>query len=484
MSQQRGHWGSKAGFILAAAGSAIGLGNIWKFPYITGENGGGAFVVVYLGCIALIALPILIGEIIMGKTTQQSAVPAFRELSKPVSPWMSVGWMGVLAAFLLLSYYAVIAGWTMHYVWLALQGTFAGQDAEGIQAVFGQAASSPGVNLMWLIAFMALTTIIVAGGIKGGIELASRIMLPLLGLILLALMIVAATSAKGGFSQAADFVFSFRTDQLTADGVLEAVGHAFFSVGVGMGTMIAYGSYLRRKSDAVGTSCLIVGLDTLIALMACMVLFPITFAYGLEPNAGPGLVFMNMPLALMALPGGSFWAIIFFVLLFVAALTSAISLLEVATSYVIDELKWSRVKAAIIGGILITLVGIPSALSNGDGWFNEGFAGITGKNWLDSVDYLVSNIMLPLGGLGIALFVGWRMSKTLRKDSYGEGSALAATYGAWLFLIQWLAPAAVLIVFLNAVGILDLGIFVEPGDTPAEVEAAPDLVDPADVNQQ
>ncbi|MDG2292241.1 MAG: sodium-dependent transporter, partial [Phycisphaerales bacterium] len=245
MSQQRGHWGSKAGFILAAAGSAVGLGNIWKFPYITGENGGGAFVAVYLGCIALIALPILIGEIIMGKRTQQSAVPAFRELSKPASPWMGIGWMGVLAAFLLLSYYAVIAGWTMHYVWLAVQGSFSGQDAEGIQAVFGEAASSPSINLTWMFAFMALTTVIVAGGIKGGIELASRIMLPILGLILLALMIVAATSAKGGFSQAADFVFSFRTDQLTADGVLEAVGHAFFSVGVGMGTMIAYGSYLK-----------------------------------------------------------------------------------------------------------------------------------------------------------------------------------------------------------------------------------------------
>ncbi len=481
MAQQRGHWGSKAGFILAAAGSAIGLGNIWKFPYITGENGGGAFVIVYLGCIALIALPILIGEIIMGKTTQQSAVPAFRELSRPASPWMGIGWMGVLAAFLLLSYYAVIAGWTMHYVWLALQGTFTGLDAEGVNNVFNESAASPGLNLSWLVVFMALTTFIVAGGIKRGIELASRIMLPLLGLILLALMIVAATSAKGGFSQAVDFVFSFRADQLTADGVLEAVGHAFFSVGVGMGTMIAYGSYLKRKSDAVGTSVLIVGLDTVIALMACMVLFPITFAYGLEPDAGPGLVFKNMPIALLALPGGSFWAVIFFVLLFVAALTSAISLLEVATSYVVDELKWSRLKAAFIGGILITLVGVPSALSNGSHWFNEGFADITGKNWLDSVDYLVSNIMLPLGGLGIALFVGWRMSKSIRQSAFSEGSGLAATYGAWCFLIQWLAPAAVLIVFLNAVGILDLGIFAEPGDTQAEIEAAPELVDPDDL---
>ncbi len=481
MTQQRGHWGSKAGFILAAAGSAIGLGNIWKFPYITGAHGGGAFVLIYLGCIALIALPILIGEIIMGKTTQQSAVPAFRELSKPASPWMGIGWMGVLAAFLLLSYYAVIAGWTLHYVWLAIQGTFTGLDAEGVNNVFGEVASSSGTNLVWLVVFMALTTFIVAGGIKRGIELASRIMLPLLGLILLALMIVAATNAKSGFSEAADFVFSFRTDQLTAEGVLEAVGHAFFSVGVGMGTMIAYGSYLKRKSDAVGTSVLIVSLDTIIALMACMVLFPITFAYGLEPDAGPGLVFKNMPIALLALPGGPFLAVIFFVLLFVAALTSAISLLEVATSYVIDELKWNRVKAAIIGGVLITIVGVPSALSNGSHWFNEGFAEITGRNWLDTADYLVSNIMLPLGGLGIALFVGWRMSKSIRQSAFSEGSGLAMTYGAWCFLIQWLAPAAVLVVFLNAVGIIDLGIFAEAGDTEAQIEAAPDLVDPDDL---
>lgn len=478
MSEQRGHWASRTGFILAAAGSAIGLGNIWKFPYITGENGGGAFVLIYLGCIALIALPILIGEIIMGKMTQQSAVPAFRELSKPASPWMGIGWMGVLAAFLLLSYYAVIAGWTMHYVWLALNGTFQDKDVEAVTAVFGEAASSSGTNVTWLILFMALTTVIVAGGIKRGIELASRIMLPLLGLILLALMIVAATSAGSGFSKAADFVFSFRTDQLTSKGLLEAVGHAFFSVGVGMGTMIAYGSYLKKKSDAVGTSCLIAGLDTVIALMACMVLFPITFAHGLEPGAGPGLVFMNMPVALMALPGGSFWAVVFFVLLFVAALTSAISLLEVATSYVIDELKWSRVTAATAGGLLITAVGLPSALSNGDGWFNSGFAEITGKNWLDSVDFLVSNIMLPLGGLGIALFVGWRMSKSIRAEAFATGSRLAGLYGLWLVLIQWLAPIAVLVVFLNAVGLIDLSPAVDVGAEALEAETAPAPVEP------
>ena len=483
MGQQRGHWGSKAGFILAAAGSAIGLGNIWKFPYITGENGGGAFVVVYLGCIALIALPILIGEIIMGKTTQQSAVPAFRDLSKPASPWMGIGWMGVLAAFLLLSYYAVIAGWTMHYVWLALNGTFQGKDAEAVTAVFGEAASSSSTNVFWLILFMILTTLIVAGGIKKGIELASRIMLPLLGLILLALMIVAATSAKSGFSEAADFVFSFRTDQLTSDGLLEAVGHAFFSVGVGMGTMIAYGSYLQKKSDAVGTSFLIVGLDTVIALMACMVLFPITFAHGLEPGAGPGLVFMNMPVALMELPGGSFWAVVFFVLLFVAALTSAISLLEVATSYVIDELKWSRAKAATIGGLLITLVGLPSALSNGDLWFNEGFAELTGKNWLDTADFLVSNILLPLGGLGIALFVGWRMSKSIRAEAFATGSRLAGLYGIWLVLIQWLAPLAVLVVFLNAVGLIDLSIDADAQIVDTEAQNLESETAPAPVEE-
>ena len=456
LNSTRGNWGGRFGFILAAAGSAVGLGNIWKFPYITGENGGGAFVLIYLICIALVGLPILIGEVMIGTATQRTGVPAFRTLSRPGSPWMGFGWMGVAAAVLLLSYYGVVAGWTMHYAWLSITGTFAGQDAETIRGVFGKVFSSAGLNLSWQLIFMFLTTLIVLRGIKGGIELASKIMVPLLGLMLIALMIKASTT--DGFAQATDFIFGMHGDDLTPGGILEAVGHAFFSLSIGMCCMLAYGSYLKRGTNIVASGTAIAGLDTLIALVACMVLFPITFAHGMDPESGPGLVFMNMPVALMALPGGSFWATIFFTLLFVAALTSAISLLEVASSYFIDDLNWSREKATIVCGLAITVLGIPSALSGvPEGIYSEVFFG---KSWFDGIDWAVSNVMLPLGGLGVALFVGWRMSATLRREVFTAGSpTLASLFGGWLFVIQWIAPAAVIIVFLQAIGVLDIGMF-------------------------
>jgi len=466
----RGQWGGRIGFMLAAAGSAVGLGNIWKFPYITGENGGGAFVLVYLICIALVGLPIIIGEIMIGKAAQKASVPAFRALSAPASPWMGFGWLSVVAAFALLSYYGVVAGWTMHYAWLSVTGTFAGQDAETIMGVFDDVSKHGGLSLSWQIVFMFITTIIVLRGIKGGIELVSRIMIPLLILMLIAMLIKAATT--GGFSQAADFIFGFHTHDLTAAGVLEAVGHAFFTLSIGMGCMLAYGSYLKKDTNIVTNGVVIVGLDTGIALLACMVLFPITFANGMDPAGGPGLVFQNMPVALMALPGGATWAVVFFLLLFVAALTSAISLLEVAASYFIDDRHWSRAKATFVCGIAITLLGIPSALSNvPDGIYSTAFGTV---NWFDGLDWAVSNVMLPLGGLGVALFVGWRMSSQLRREAFGSGST-AMFYASWLFVIQWIAPLAVIIVFLNAIGLVDIGGLFEAPSDPASAE----LADPA-----
>jgi NSS family neurotransmitter:Na+ symporter len=250
---------------------------------------------------------------------------------------------------------------------------------------------------------------------------------------------------------------------------LEAVGHAFFSLSIGMGCMLAYGSYLKKGTNLVSTGVMIVGLDTGIALMACMVLFPITFANGMDPAGGPGLVFMNMPVALMALPGGVFWAILFFLLLFIAALTSAISLLEVAASYFIDDMGWSRTKATLTCAIVITAVGVPSALSGTGGMFTTFFG--DGTSWFDGVDWAVSNVMLPLGGLGVALFVGWRMSGQLRREAFGSGSS-ALFYVSWLFLMQWIAPIAVIIVFLNAIGLVDIGgLFDSPTD-PASAEIA------------
>ena len=469
---ERAHWGSRTGFILAAAGSAVGLGNIWKFPYITGENGGGLFVLVYLVCIAAVGIPILLAEVILGKSTQSSTVPAFRKHSGPGSPWMAFGWMGVIAAFVLLSYYAVIAGWTMQYAVAAIRGGFAGMSNTDVQAYFGEVASNPTSNVLWMLVFMAITIGIVAGGVKRGIETASKIMIPALGIMLIVLAIRAALVGEG-FDKAVDFVFGFHAEELSAGGVLEALGHAFFTLSIGMGAMVAYGSYLHRKDDAITTGIIIGGLDTVIALVACLVLFPITFASGFDPAAGPGLVFQNMPIALMDLPGGTAWATIFFVLLFFAALTSAISLLEVAASYFIDEKGVSRRAATIGCGIAIILFALPSALSNGSalgGVFNQGVADITGKNWFDSADWLVSNLMLPIGGLGVALFMGWKVTEKARHEGFMEGARLRNLYVVWLLLLRWVAPAAVLLVFLQAIGVLDVdALFAETATTDPDL---------------
>jgi len=463
---QRSQWGSKAGFVLAAAGSAVGLGNLWKFPYITGENGGGAFVLIYLFCIVVVGLPIMVGEVFVGKLAQKAPVGAFGDLTPKGSPWKLVGALGVATGFIILSYYSVVAGWAMHYVYLACTGAFSGAETpEQIAAVgehFGALYANPGLNVFWHTVFMAMTVGIVIVGIQKGVELAARILMPTLFVMLIALVGYATTME--GFGQAADFVFGVHTDQLTGAGVLEALGHSFFTLSLGMGAMLTYGSYMKKADGVVATSVVISGLDTGVALLACLALFPITFTYGMEAAGGPGLVFVNMPTAFAQMAGGTLWAILFFVLLTFAALTSAISLLEVVASYFIDELKWKRWHAVTLTGAVIFVFGIPSALSGGTELFGTGFQelvksvfGGDGKNWFDSLDYLASNWMLPLGGLGIALFAGWRIDDVKRREGIAEGSKLGAVvpfYLAWLWTLRIVAPIAIVLVMLHAVGVL------------------------------
>jgi len=455
MEKQRGQWGSKIGFILAAAGSAIGLGNLWKFPYITGVNGGGAFVLIYLVCIALVGLPVMLAEVLLGRMTQTSPVGAFRQLSRPGSPWLGVGWLGVLAGFVILSYYSVVAGWSLHYLYLSLIGTFSSGDHEQIAGIFGQLYANPGLNLLWHTVFMGMTIGIVIAGVQSGVERAARVLMPVLFLMLGAMVIYAMTLP--GFHEGLNFVFGFNTDQLTARGVLEALGHSFFTLSVGMGAMLTYGSYMEKNGDAVSASIAITVLDTIVALMACLALFPITFTFGMEPASGPGLVFTNLPVAFSQLPGGSIWAALFFTLLLFAALTSAISLLEVTTAYFIDERGWSRRRSTLVTGGVIFLFGIPSALSGGTALFGSSIQALTGKNWFDSFDYLASNWMLPLGGLGIATFISFRVGAKAREVAVATGSRLGSLRGfylTWLQLIRFVVPIGIILVMLHALGIL------------------------------
>ena len=448
----RAHWGSRVGFILAAAGSAVGLGNIWKFPYITGENGGGLFVLVYLLCVALVGLPVMVAEILIGRSTQNSPVGAFKTLAGPRSFWVSTGWLGVASAFVILSFYSIVAGWSLHYTWLSLTGNLVGRETAVFETLFNDVFESVGLNLFWHIVFMAMTVAVVLGGVAKGVERWSRILMA--GLFVMMLILLVKAFTVPGFGQAVDFVFGFHTEKFTAAAALDALGQAFFSLSLGMGAMLTYGSYLRREDDIMSAAITISFLDTAIAIMASMILFPFIFSRGMEAAQGPGLVFISIPMAMGQMTGGTLLAPVFFGLLVFAALTSAISMLEVTTSYFIDERKWHRRKAATVSGAAIVLVGIPSALSGGTNFFGADMAAVVGKNWFDSFDYLASNWMLPLGGLGIAIYTAWRMDEAIRHDHFLSGSKLKFFYKGWLLLLKFLVPVAIVLVFLRAVGVI------------------------------
>lgn len=447
----RGAWGSRLGFILAAAGSAVGLGNIWKFPYITGVHGGGLFVIVYLVCIGLVGVPVLMAEVMIGRATQRSPVGAFQKLGAS-SAFGVVGWLGVISGFVILSFYSVVAGWSLHYSVLAATDAFSGLEPGAIDAIFSELYANPGLNLFWHLVVMGITVTVVLGGVSGGIETAVKFLMPAL-LLLMSAMVVNALFLDG-FPEALSFIFAPRVEELSAEGFVEALGHGFFTLSLGMGAMLTYGSYLQEDDDIPSASLIIAVLDTFVALSACLIIFPIIFTSSIEPSAGPGLVFASIPVALSQMAGGSVLSFVFFALLFFAALSSAISLLEVVASSAIDQLGWDRRKATVVVGLAITLLGIPSALSGGTALFGEGWAAIFGKNFFDGFDWLASNVLLPVGGLLIALYTGFAMDAETRRREFCRGSRFAGLYPVWLFVIRWISPVAVLIVFLFSTGIL------------------------------
>ncbi len=445
----RGQWATRLGFLMACAGSAVGLGNIWKFPYIAGMNGGGIFVLIYLACIAFVGVPIMICEFAIGRSTQRSPVEAFKDLAKKSSLWPLVGWLGVLTGFVILSYYSVVAGWALHYTMLSVTGFSGAGSSEAIASIFGKLYSSGGLNIIWHSIFMVLTIIIVLGGVKAGIERAAGILMPIL--FVLMLILFGKALSMPGFGKAFAFVFAPDASKLTAAGVLEALGHSFFTLSLGMGAMLTYGSYVSRDRDLVKSAGLIALMDTAVALLACLIMFPIIFSFDMDPQAGPGLVFKSMPIVFSQMPAGRLFSTVFFLLLTFAALTSAISLLEVVTSFFIDTLGWKRREATLVPGLLIFLVGVPSALS---GSTLKGFTLIGGRNFFDTMDYLASNWFLPLGGLFTAIFVGWIMDPKRVREEFGTGSTLARFFGIWFACVRYFCPIAVGAVFLHLVGII------------------------------
>ncbi len=398
---KREHWGSNFGFILAASGSAVGLGNIWKYPYIAGENGGGAFTLIYLLCILIVGMPIVIGEFVIGRKTQLSPVGAFEKLA-PNSYWKWVGMLGVLSAFVILAFYGVVGGWTLRYTFMSLTGGFSelAENPDLSEAVFDNFITNPWNPLFWHFIFMGLSIWVIVHGIKGGIEKWTKVMMPMIFFILIILVIRGITlpNAAAGLS----FLFKPKFEDITASSIVLALGHSFFTLSLGMGTMITYGSYLRKEQNLLNSAIWVLILDTGIALLAGVAIFTTVFSVGADPAGGAGLIFVVLPTIFPQITGGLLWGTLFFFLLFLAALTSAISILEVVTAYFIDQKGWSRTRATVGFGMIITFVGIFCSLSMGD--FTD-FTYIFKMSFFDFMDALSSKYMLPLGGLLTACFI-------------------------------------------------------------------------------
>ena len=453
---KREQWGSKIGFILAAAGSAIGLGNIWKFPYITGQYGGAAFILIYLICTAIIGLPVLMAEVLIGRTTQKNPVGAFKKLSEGSKFWTAIGGMGVAAGFIILSYYAVVAGWALGYIYQAASGVFYEFSKPEVAGQYFNSLISDTVwNVGYFVLFMALTMGVVYSGVKNGIERGSKIMMPVLFLLLIILVIRGVTLE--GASAGIKYFLHPDWSHVTGEAILAAMGQSFFTLSLGMGAMLTYGSYMSRKENLPSSAVSIVTLDTLIALLAGLAIFTGVFATGLSPKAGPGLIFHTLPVVFTKMPGGYAFSILFFVLLTIAALTSSISLLEVITAYFIDEKGWSRHRAVIVFGGLTTLFGLPSAFSYN---LMDKFH-IFGLNFFDSVDFLAANILLPVGGFFISVFVAyyWGYKKALPALRDGAENLFEKypwVITGWKILLKYFAPVLIFLVFLNSIGILKL----------------------------
>lgn len=444
--QSNNAWSSRLTFILAAAGSAVGLGNVWKFPYIAGEHGGGAFVLVYLACIALIGLPILMAEIMIGRRGGGSPIHSFRSLAvrEGHSPnWQFIAWLGVAGAFLILSFYSVVAGWSLSYLAYAVGGRFAGANlavgedtAQVMGELFSSLLASPETLILYHSVVMAATMLIVANGIRGGLERAARWMVPGIFVLLLVLVVYAATST-GQFGNAVTFLFRPDFSALTWEAVLVALGHAFFTLSVGMTAMMAYGAHLQKGVSIPRAAVAIAGLDTLVALLAGLAIFPLVFANSLEPGSGPGLIFVTLPIAFAQIPGGGIIASLFFLFLGLAALTSTISILEPVVQYFEQRRGWSRRGTTLGIGLAIWLVGIGAALA-----FNvwSDFT-ILGKNFFDFLDFATSSVLLPLGGLLIAVYAGRVLSHSSLSDEFGFGHS--TLFRLWRFVLRYVTPLGV-----------------------------------------
>ena len=430
-------WSSRLTFVLAATGSAVGLGNIWRFPYLAGENGGGAFVLVYLLCVGVVGLPIMVAEILIGRRGRSNPMDAMAALAQEshASPhWRWVGLVGVVTGALILSFYSVVGGWTLTYLDHAVRGELANLDAAGAQALLAGLFADPWSLLGWHSVFMAAVLVVSARGVEGGLDRAAQVLMP--GLLIMLLALVGYGTVSGHFGDAARFMFTPDFSRLNGQTVLLAMGQAFFSLSLGMGAIMIYGSYLGAGASIARLSLTVIAADTAVAVLAGLAVFPVVFANALSPGQGPGLVFVTLPLGFMQMPGGAVFAAVFFAMLAVAAWTSAISLLEPAVAWLSERHGLGRRTAVWTAGGVTWALGIVSVLSL-NVWSGHRVAGRTA---FDLLDYVTNNLLLPLGGMAVALFAGWALDRAVTAAEVGVGSG---PYRVWRVLVRYVAPLAV-----------------------------------------
>ena len=476
-SDDRGQWGSKLGFIMAAAGSAVGLGNIWRFPYVTGENGGAAFVLVYLVCVFLIGVPLLYVELALGRASGRNPVGAFQK-TKPGTPFMFTGVLCLMACFFVLTYYGVIAGWTISFAWSQITQT---------PLVFNEYIAKPGTVLPVFAGFIALTIWIVSAGVEKGIEKWSKILMPILFVMML--VIIGRSLTLEGAGKGISYYLNPDFSKIDGKVVLMALGQAFFSLSVGWGLMITYGSYMPKKQNIVSNGLWVASADTLVAILAGFMVFPAVFAFGMDPDAGPGLTFVTLPKVFAQMTAGWVFGAIFFCLLSVAAVTSSISMLEVPVSYFVDDKPKARKKAAIIVGIFAFLIGIPSAMANGGSEFfsNMELMGKTG--FLDIMDQVFGTLCLIVISLSLSIYVGWIWKTELAVKEISEGCpwftqpmvAGISPAQIWAFFVKYICPVVISLVLVNALGLFDKETPKPvPDPEPKTEQAAPTQTSPED----
>ena len=452
-TNNRANFGTKLGAILAAAGSAVGLGNIWRFPYMAGEHGGAAFILIYLGCVLLFGAPIMMAEFVIGRHSQSNTARAYQKLA-PGTQWRWVGRMGVLAGFLILSYYSVVSGWTLEYICAAGLGHFADKGPADFVNLYNNFVGNPWIPVLWAVAFLLITHFIVVKGVEKGIERSSKLMMPLLFLLLLVLAVCALLLPGAG--RGIEFLMKPDFSKVNGSVLLSAMGQAFFSLSLGMGCMCTYASYFKPNTNLPKAALSVSLIDTSVAILAGLIIFPAAFAVGIQPDQGPGLLFVTLPNVFQQAFGhvpfiASLLAVMFYILLALAALTSTISLHEVVTAYLHEEFRLSRGKAArmVTGGCIV--LGTLCSLSLGVGRDYT----LAGMTLFDLFDFVTAKLMLPLGGLFIALFAGWYLDKKLLRDELTNHGALRLpVYGLILFLLKFVAPIGIAFVFINELKLL------------------------------